>query len=94
MATILDTDILSEIFKERDSKVLSRALDYLNKNDSLVFTSVSVRELLYGLYAKNATRQIVSAKRFLESHEELIPTSQDYRLAAEIDAALHRSANQ
>ena len=89
--TILDTDIPSEIVKERNSVVLDRAAKYLHRNDSLKFTSVSVSELLYGLYVKDARRQISKAERFFGAHEELVPASRDYRLAAEINAALHHA---
>lgn len=89
--TILDTDILSEIVKERNSIVLDRAAEYLKQNDSLKFTSVSVGELLFGLYVKDARRQISKAEKFLAAHEELVPLSRDYRLAAEINAALYRA---
>ena len=44
--TILDTDILSEIFKERNVAVLSHALAYVRDHNRLTFTSVSVSEML------------------------------------------------
>ena len=89
--TILDTDILSEIFKERDSVVPGRAAEYSTRHDSLKFTSVSAHELMYGLYVKDARHQISRAEIFLGAHEELIPASHDYRLAAKMSAALHRA---
>ena len=89
--TILDTDILSEIFKERNVAVLSHALAYVRDHNRLTFTSVSVSEMLLGLYVKEATQQIKKATAFLKSHEELVPSSEDYWLAAEINAALRRA---
>ncbi len=89
--TILDTDILSEIFKERNVAVLSHALAYVRDHNRLTFTSVSVSEMLLGLYIKQATQQIKKATAFLKAHEELVPSSEDYWLAAEINAALRRS---
>jgi len=90
---LLDTDTLSEIFKERDGVVLVRAEKYLLQHDLLSFMSVSASELLFGLYAKDAKNQISRAKRFLTAHEELVPTSKDYWFVAEINAAL-RSAGK
>lgn len=89
--TILDTDILSEIFKQRDLIVRDRALDYLSQHVRLTFTSVSAGELLFGLYAKDATRQLSMAQAFLQSHDELVPESRDYWLAAKIGGTLHRA---
>lgn len=53
--------------------------------------SVSASELLYGLHAKDAKGQLVKARKFLRAHEELVPTSHDYWLVAEINGALHRA---
>ena len=89
--TILDTDILSEILKERNSIVLGHALAYLQDHERLTFTSVSVNELLLGLYVKDAKQQLAKATAFLKSHDELVPLSNDYWLAAQINAALRRS---
>ena len=47
--------------------------------------------MLLGLYVKEATQQIKKATAFLKSHEELVPSSEDYWLAAEINAALRRA---
>jgi len=85
---ILDTDILSEIFKERNGTVLARAEKYQRHHDNLIFMSVSSSELLFGLYLKDAKGQIAKAQQFLKAHEEIVPTSHDYWFVAEINAAL------
>jgi predicted nucleic acid-binding protein len=88
---ILDTDILSEIGKGIDQTVLKNAADYLAEYGQLSLTSVSIFEALFGFYAKAADKQ---AQRFLQltaNHEEITPTAQDYRLAAQICAALQRA---
>ena len=69
--------------------VLSHALAYVRDHNRLTFTSVSVSEMLLGLYVKEATQQIKKATAFLKSHEELVPSSEDYWLAAEINAGDH-----
>jgi tRNA(fMet)-specific endonuclease VapC len=71
--------------------VLRRAAEYQREHGSLRFTSVSVGEILYGLHAKNARSQVAIAERFFGAHDELVPTSQDYRIAAEINAALYKA---
>jgi predicted nucleic acid-binding protein len=88
---ILDTDILSEITKGKNQQVLENVAAYLHEHGQLTLTSVSVFEVLFGLHSKQATRQI---KDFLDSmadHEEITPTPDDYRLAAEICASLQRA---
>jgi tRNA(fMet)-specific endonuclease VapC len=92
-ASLLDTDTLSEIIKGRDATVIAAAEAYLQTHGQFSLTSVSVYEILYGLGAKKAQRQIEKFLGLIEDHHEVVPTSPDYRLAAEIRAALHRSGN-
>jgi len=87
---VLDTDTLSEIYKTRNAVVSARAHAYLEHHDRLTFTSVTASEFHFGLYAKDAKKQIHRAKTFLKANEELVPTSDDYWLAAEINGALRR----
>jgi len=87
---VLDTDTLSEIFKGQNPNVLVNAGRYLSFHERLSYTSVTVSEFLFGLYAKDAKKQINAAKTFLLANEELVPTSEDYWLLAEINAGLKR----
>ena len=86
---ILDSDILSEIGKGINVNVLRNASRYLDEHDRLTFTSISVYEVLYGLKAKPATKQAIRFEALLEDHEEIVPESEDYRIAASIRAAMH-----
>lgn len=88
---LLDTDILSEISKAVDQTVLQNAEAYLDERPQLTFTSISVYEVLYGLGVKTATRQMREFLELVQEHEEVTPTASDYRLAADIRAALHRA---
>lgn len=88
---ILDTDTLSEIIKTKNQTVLQNADDYLDEHGQLTFTSATVHEVLYGLGCKIATRQIEEFLDLVADHEEITPTAPDYRLAAEIRAALQRA---
>ena len=85
---VLDTDTLSEVYKAQNPIVLANAKAYLHHHSRLTYTSVSASELLFGLYAKDARKQIRQAKTFLRANEEVVPTSEDYWLVAEINAAL------
>jgi len=54
---LLDTDILSEILKQRDDNVLQTARTYLNECCQFSFSVLARYEILRGLRAKGATRQ-------------------------------------
>ena len=88
--SILDTDTLSEIFKGVGQQVLSNTNYYLDEHPQLTFTSVSVHEVLYGLHAKAAARQIRDFHALIAPHDEKTPDSRAFRIAAEIRAALQR----
>ena len=47
-------------------------------------------EILYGLHRKRAYAQIRQAEVTFSLNDEIVPTSDDYRLAAEIMSALDR----
>ena len=88
---ILDTDILSEIIKERNKAVLTRAARYLGDQPNLSFTSISVVEILSGLHAKDAKKQLAKAETFLSFHDQIIPDAEDYLLTAKILGDLTRT---
>ncbi len=54
---LLDTDILSEIFKQRDDSVLRTARAYLDEQGRFAFSVLTRYEILRGLRSKGATRQ-------------------------------------
>jgi tRNA(fMet)-specific endonuclease VapC len=66
---LLDSDTLSEVMKGRDLKVLHRAEAYLREHRSLRFSIVTRFEILRGLRAKGATRQIAT---FLDRCQESV----------------------
>lgn len=55
---ILDTSTLSEIMKRHDRRVLRHARRYLKKHGRFTFSLLTRYEVLRGLYAKGASRQI------------------------------------
>jgi len=55
---LLDTDTLSEIMKGRDSNVEQKAREYLKTNGQFRISVISRYEILRGLKAKHAVRQI------------------------------------
>jgi tRNA(fMet)-specific endonuclease VapC len=57
---LLDSDTLSEIMKARDPRVLHRAEEYLSEHHAFRFSLITRYEILRGLRAKDATRQIAA----------------------------------
>ena len=57
LPTLLDTDILSEILKQRDDNVLQAARAYLDEWRRFTFSVLTRYEILRGLRAKSAVRQ-------------------------------------
>ena len=91
---ILDSDILSEIGKGVNTNVLRHASEYLDEHGQLTFTSISVYEVLYGLKSKPAAKQADRFQALLEGHDEIVPEAEDYRVAADIRAAMHLAGTQ
>ena len=55
---LLDTDTLSELIKGRNSRVQQKARDYLKTYGQFQFSVITRYEILRGLKAKEALRQI------------------------------------
>jgi len=46
---LLDTDILSEVLKRKDRRVLATARQYLAQHQRLAFSAITVYEIIRGL---------------------------------------------
>jgi tRNA(fMet)-specific endonuclease VapC len=62
--TILDTDLLSEVLKAKDHRVLATAQQYLAEHQRLAFSEMTLYEIVRGMHAKRAVRQL---SRFLKT---------------------------
>ena len=56
--SLLDTDILSEVLKGKDQQVLATARQYLAEYHHLSFSAITVYEIIRGMRAKRASRQL------------------------------------
>jgi tRNA(fMet)-specific endonuclease VapC len=81
---ILDTDILSELFKGHNATVAKRAVDYAMDHGVFTLTSVTVYEIVYGLELKGAYSQLAKVMAWLKQNEEITPIAADYLTAANI----------
>ena len=88
---LLDTDILSELFKGINTNVTANANRYRLDFPQLTFTSLSALEMISGLERKQASGKLARMHAMLDANEEVEPTRNDYRLAAEIIGRLGRS---
>jgi tRNA(fMet)-specific endonuclease VapC len=68
---LLDTDILSEGLKKKDQQVLATAREYLAQKQRLAFSAITVYQILRGMRAKRAIRQLAEFLRIAETSEVL-----------------------
>ncbi len=61
---LLDTDILSEMLKQKSPTVVQKAAAYLQAHQQLAFSAITRYELIRGLKAKGATRQLSQFETF------------------------------
>lgn len=74
--SLLDTDILNEVLKQRNTNVIRRAAEYLALHGRFSISSITRYEALRGLKEKCATGQL---SRFLEfcRHSSIVSVSDD-----------------
>lgn len=87
---LLDTDILSSLLRGNVT-VTRRAERYLALHGRFTFSSITRYEVLRGLMAKNAERQLVAFEDFCAANEILPLTDGIIWRAAEIYGRLHQS---
>ena len=75
LPTLLDTDALSEIFKQKNANVVQRAAAYLQLYRQFSFSAFSFYEILRGLKATRATKQLQKFDVFCR-HNIVLPVTQ------------------
>lgn len=92
-AALLDTDTLSEVIKDRDPQVRHAARQYLETHGSFTFSIITRYEVLRGLKAKRATRQVAAFEHWCRA-SNVLPLSDDVVVrAADLYAELHRAGH-
>lgn len=86
---ILDTDIIS-FYMRKDSEVLQNYQRHIQNFGFLYITRISVIEILGGLKAKNAPKQIQDFNSFLSLHQILELTPKAGEKASDIFAELYQ----
>lgn len=87
---LLDTDTLSEIMKGRDASVRDNARQYLATFGRFTFSIVTRYEILRGLKARGATRQLVRFDQRCQRSEVLPLTDAIIVRATDIYALLYQ----
>lgn len=87
---LLDTDTLSEVMKGRDARVRERARRYLATYGHFSFSLITRYEILRGLKAKSANRQLAAFDERCQQSTVLPLTDDIIVQAADIYADLHR----
>jgi tRNA(fMet)-specific endonuclease VapC len=87
---LLDSDTLSEIMKARDPQVLRNAGEYLREHGRFRFSTVTRYEILRGLHAKDAVRQMERFRHQCDISTVYPMTDEVIDQAAEIYGHLHK----
>jgi tRNA(fMet)-specific endonuclease VapC len=88
-ASLLDTDILSEILKQKNSIVVQKAATYLQTHQQFTFSAITRYEILRSLKAKSASRQLQQFATFCQHCQILPVTDGIFDRAADLWAATH-----
>jgi predicted nucleic acid-binding protein len=89
---LLDTDILSEVLKERDATVARAAADYLAGHGELTVSVISVMEIAYGLHRAGRMEQLVEFEATLATSCRVLPFDAPAALLARrIEADLEKA---
>lgn len=85
--SLLDTDILSELFKGNDL-VKTKAAVYISEHIRLTISHIAKYEILKGLKAKKAQKQLEAFNKFCENNNVLPITDEVIVKASDIYASL------
>ncbi len=92
-AALLDTDPLSDVLRARDSQVQRAAREYLTDPRGFPFSIIPRDEILRGLNATGATRQVAAVEQRCERSRVLPLTDDIIVRAADLYADLYRDGH-
>jgi predicted nucleic acid-binding protein len=87
----LTATLFQKSSKGEAPQVEQHKIVYVAQFSKLTFTSATLLEILYGYERVRAHAQIKRAETLFAANDEIIPASEDYRLAATIAGALDRN---
>jgi predicted nucleic acid-binding protein len=71
---LLDTDMLSEVLKQRNPQVVAKATAYLRSHGSFAFSAFTRFEIARGFKEKGATNQLTRLREFCQ-HSLILPVT-------------------
>ncbi len=71
---LLDTDMLSEVLRQRHAQVVANATTYLRSHGSFTFSAFTRFEISRGFKEKRATSQLIRFREFCQ-HSMIIPVT-------------------
>lgn len=81
---LLDTDILIDLLKQRDRKVVEHATNYFAQHQHFAFSAITRYEILRGLKEKNAVVQSKRFATFVQKSIVVAVTDREFDLAADL----------
>jgi len=90
---ILDTDTISFFFRG-DFAAVTKVNQYLKENDQLNISIISYYEVLYGLYYKDAKKQLPRFLDFVAINKVIPLTQTSARISAKIAAELRDTGQE
>ena len=90
--SLLDTDILSELFKGHE-RVATEASAYIRQHGNITISAITKYEILKGLKAKKASKQISAFQTFCSLNDVLPITDAAIEKASDIYAELKEKGN-
>lgn len=66
-SSLLDTDILNEVLKQKNANAIRHAAGYLARHEQFAISSISRYEVLRGLKEKNAISQLARFEAFCQN---------------------------
>lgn len=88
---LLDTDILSEVLKRKDRRILAKAGQYLAEHRRFAFSSITAYEIVRGMRATRAMRQLSEFLKIVGTSDVFPVNMAVLMRAAELWAEAHRS---
>jgi tRNA(fMet)-specific endonuclease VapC len=89
---LIDTDILSYYLKG-DAEVVKNFEEYLREFDFIEISLITYYEIIGGLLAKNALKQLAIFEDFISENIVLSLTEKSVKISAELYSSLRKSGN-
>lgn len=90
MSPLFDTDILSEVLKQKNALVVQKPVAYLQTHQQFTFSSITQYEVIRGLKAKAVTRQLQQFATLCQ-HSRILPiTDTVFDQAADLWVSTHQ----